>query len=226
MKPVIIGGATLYHMDCMEFMRGLPDKAFDLAIVDPPYGIDIAKKNIGNRANKNEACDGKDWDSAIPTDEYFKQLRRVSVEQIVWGANYFNCFYGGMGAIIWDKENPLPTSSRCEIASYSKHQRVGYYRQTWTNYVNDKGTSHPTEKPIKLYEWLLTTYAKPGQRILDTHLGSGSSAIAANNLGFEFVGMELDADYFKAACKRVKQATAQDTLFAAAPMVQTQEVLL
>ena len=205
----------LLNIDCMEYMATLPDRAFDLAIVDPPYGIGIAKANIGARVIKNDACDGKDWDNATPPSEYFSELRRVSVEQIIWGANYFNCFSGNMGAIVWDKENQMPTSSRCELASYSKHQRIAYYRQTWTNYVNDKGTAHPTEKPVKLYEWLLTNYAKPGQRILDTHLGSGSSAIAAHYFGVDFVGCELDTDYFNAAKKRFEQATAQLAMFGA-----------
>ena len=131
----------------------------------------------------------------------------------MWGANYFNCFNGKHGAIIWDKQNPMPTSSQCEVASYSKHAKVAYYKQTWTNYVNSKNTNHPTEKPVALYEWLLTNYAKPGDRILDTHLGSGSSAIAAYNLGFDFVGMELDPDYYQAAVKRFEQHKAQARLF-------------
>lgn len=203
----------LLHTDCMDFMATLPDKAFDLAIVDPPYGIGVASLNFGARDVRNESCDGKGWDNATPPDEYFTELKRVSCEQIIWGANYFNCFSNKHGAIIWDKQNPMPTSSQCEIASYSKHQRVAYYRQTWTNYVNTKGSVHPTEKPVKLYEWLLTNYAKPGQRILDTHLGSGSSAIAAHNLGFDFVGMELDADYYAAAVKRFEQHKSQGSLF-------------
>ena len=203
----------LLNMDCMTYMAGLPDKAFDLAIVDPPYGIGVASLNFGARDVKNESCDGKQWDNATPPDKYFAELKRVSVEQIIWGANYFNCFSNKHGAIIWDKQNPMPTSSQCEIASYSKHQRVAYYKQTWTNYVNTKATSHPTEKPVALYEWLLTHYAKPGQRILDTHLGSGSSAIAAHNLGFDFVGTELDADYYSAAVKRFEAHKAQACLF-------------
>ena len=203
----------LLNIDCIEYMAGLPDKAFDLAIVDPPYGIGVDSLNFGAREMKNKSCDGKGWDNSTPPDEYFVELKRVSCEQIIWGANYFNCFSNKHGAIVWDKENPMPTSSQCEIASYSKHQRVAYYRQTWTNYVNTKGTAHPTEKPVKLYEWLLTNYAKPGQRILDTHLGSGSSAIAAHNLGFDFVGMELDKDYYEAAVKRFEQHKKQIRLF-------------
>ena len=198
----------------MDYMATIPDNYFELAIVDPPYGIDICNKNIGGRRLKNISVDNKDWDKIIPTKKLFEEIVRVSCEQIIWGANYFNCFLGGMGAIIWDKENPLPSSSRCEIAAYSKHRKVSYYKQTWTNYVNDKYTNHPTEKPIKLYEWLLTNYAKQGDKILDTHLGSGSSAIAANNLGFEFVGMELDEDYFKASVNRFINESKQERMFA------------
>jgi len=196
----------------MEYMATLPDKAFALAIVDPPYGIGVAKMNIGARIIKNDACDGKDWDSTKPPEIYFKELRRVSKEQIIWGANNFNCFSGGMGAIVWDKDNPLPTSSRCEIASYSKHSKVAYYRQVWTNYVNTKATIHPTEKPVALYQWLLKNYAKQGDKILDTHLGSGSSAIAADIMGFDFVGIEIDEDYYKAALDRFNRHKQQLTL--------------
>ena len=199
----------LLNIDCMEYMATQPDKAFDLAIVDPPYGIGVAKMNIGNRAEVNRCTDGKEWDSNIPTGDYFNELIRVSVDQIIWGANYMNCFSGNNGAIVWDKDNPLPTSSRCEIASYSKHSRVAYYKQTWTNYVNDKSSNHPTEKPTNLYKWLLTNYAKPGQRILDTHLGSGSSAIAAHYFGCDFVGCEIDPDYYQAACERFDRETRQ-----------------
>lgn len=204
---------SLLHADCMTYMAGLPDKAFDLAIVDPPYGIGVASLNFGARAMKNESCDGKGWDNDTPPDEYFSELKRVSCEQIIWGANYFNCFSGKNGAIIWDKQNPMPTSSQCEIASYSKHQRVAYYRQTWTNYVNTKGTAHPTEKPVKLYEWLLTNYAKPGQRILDTHGGSMSIAIACHNLGYDLTLCELDEDYYKAGVARFEQHKSQGSLF-------------
>ena len=202
----------LLNMDCMEYMRGLPDKAFDLVIVDPPYGIGVGIfEPVGGRGEANK--DDKKWDSSIPTDAYFVELRRVSEEQIIWGANYFNCFSSGHGAIVWDKMQPLPDSSQCELASYSRLSKVGVYRQMWTNYVNTKQTKHPTEKPVKLYEWLLTNYAKPGQRILDTHLGSGSSAIAAHNMGFDFVGMELDKDYFDAACNRFEQHKKQGRMF-------------
>jgi site-specific DNA-methyltransferase (adenine-specific) len=203
----------MYYIDCMEFMADKPDKYYDLAIVDPPYGIGVSDINVGARDIKNKSCDGKKWDEQIPNDLYFKELRRVSKEQIIWGANYFNCFSGGMGAIIWYKENPLPTSSQCEIASYSRLSKVAFYKKTWTNYVNDKETDHPTEKPIKLYEWLLMKYAKPGDKILDTHGGSGSICIACHNLGFDLDWCELDAEYFEEAKKRFDIHKSQLTIF-------------
>lgn len=211
------------NCDCMDFMKRFPDKFFELAIVDPPYGIGAGNITVGGRGDKNK--DGKEWDKSIPDDYYFIELRRVSNEQIIFGANYFNCFSGNHGAIIWDKMQPLPDSSQCEIASYSRLQKVGIYKQRWTNFVNTKQSEHPTEKPIGLYNWLLNNYAKPGDKILDTHLGSGSSRIAAYKLGFDFYGCELDKDYFDAAEKRFKEAIAQP-LFDNPPPNATQQKLL
>jgi site-specific DNA-methyltransferase (adenine-specific) len=190
-----------HHIDNMEYMKSIPDGFFELAIVDPPYGINVHQNyGIGNRNDKGK--DEKKWDSGIPNDEYFVELRRVSKEQIIWGANYFNCFSGCHGAIIWDKMQPLPDSSQCEIASYSRLQKVGLYQQRWTNFVNTKESNHPTEKPVALYKWLLENYAKPGDKIFDSHLGSQSSRIAAYDLGFDFYGCELDADYYRDGCAR------------------------
>ena len=214
----------MLNCDCMDYMAGLPNKAFDLAIVDPPYGIEAPDMNIGARSYKNASCDGKNWDKVIPTQKYFDELRRVSKEQIIWGGNYFNSFSGNHGAIIWDKVNPLPTSSRCEIASYSKHQRVAYYQQTWTNYVNSKETTHPTEKPIALYKWLLSNYAKPGDKILDTHVGSASSLIACHQMGFEYWGFELDAEYYNAATERLNKVKAQVDIFEAAELPKPEQI--
>jgi len=205
--------SIVYNEDCVQGLKRFADNKFDLAIVDPPYGIGVSEMNIGARKIKNKSCDNKGWDNNIPTDEYWGELYRVSKHQIVWGANYFNCFNGKNGAIIWHKNNPLPTSSDCEIASYSKHSKVAIYNKTWTNYVNDKQTNHPTEKPIQLYEWLLKNYAKEGDLILDTHLGSGSSRIAAYKGGFNFVGFEIDQEYYEKQEKRFKNFTAQLRLF-------------
>ncbi len=211
--------ATLLHIDCMEYMKGLPDKAFDLAIVDPPYGIGVdgQKEQLNNRNPKHnrKLHKQKSWDSEIPKAEYFRELERVSCNQIIWGANYFvqHLNLGKKGWVFWFKGQEGLTMSDGEIA-YSSFDCPT--RQVTLNRVEllKDGTIHPTQKPVKLYEWLLTNYAKTGQRILDTHLGSGSSAIACNNLGFEMVGCELDADYYKAACNRVEQATKQERLFA------------
>ena len=204
---------NMMNGDCMEYMASLPDKYYELAIVDPPYGIGVSEMNIGARVNKNLSCDNKGWDIIIPTDEYFNELQRISSNQIIWGANYFNCFNGNHGAIIWNKNNPMPTQSDCEIASYSKHKKVAIYNQTWTNYVNTKSTNHPTEKPVALYKWLLKNYAKPGDKILDTHGGSGSICIACHDMGFDLDWIELDEDYYNAAIKRFNTHTAQGSLF-------------
>jgi site-specific DNA-methyltransferase (adenine-specific) len=210
MTPTIIGGATLYNCDCMEYMRGLPDKAFELAIVDPPYGVGMDGNNNWS-GSKHEV---KGWDSEPPSDEYFAQLQRVSAHQIVWGANHFmdKIAKGSPCWIVWDKKNDGFSFADAELAWTSFKTAVRFFRYHRGEQTDTR--IHPTQKPVKLYEWLLTNYAKPGDRILDTHLGSGSSAIAAHNLGFEIVGCELDADYFAAACKRIRMATAQERLFA------------
>ena len=200
------------NCDCMELMAQFKDKHFDLAIVDPPYGINVHQNyGIGNRNDKDK--DSKNWDNQTPNKQYFDELKRVSKEQIIWGANYFNCFNGKGGAIIWNKKQPLPDSSQCEIASYSRLQKVGMYEQRWTNFVNTKKTNHPTEKPIELYNWLLKNYATEGFKILDTHLGSGSIGVACHYLGYDLTACELDKDYFDAAKKFIKENTRQTSLF-------------
>ena len=221
-----IGNCELHLIDCMEYMAGLPDKAFELAIVDPPYGIDAAElfggeaRKSGNGCAMKSAFVKKGWDTSTPEREYFDQLARVSKNQIVWGANYMtNHLPPSMGWIVWDKDNGTTKFSDCELAYSSFNGALRKFKYTWNgmiqgNMANKEIRIHPTQKPVALYEWLLTNYAKPGQRILDTHLGSGSSAIACNNLGYELVGCELDPDYYEAACKRIHQATAQERLFA------------
>lgn len=219
----------LLNMNCMEYMATLPDKAFDLAIVDPPYGIGMDGAAMSNRASnspkfmgyKGKVYSGNGWDEKPMPLEYFMELARVSKHQIVWGANHFvqNIPNANSSSwIVWYKngQNPQSTNADCELARTSHKTAVRYFRYDWSGFgaVNSgEDKIHPTQKPVKLYEWLLTNYAKPGQRILDTHLGSGSSAIAAHNLGFDFVGMELDKDYYDAACKRFEQHKAQGSLF-------------
>lgn len=201
------GKIALYNMDCMELLRQTPDKYYSLCVVDPPYGIDInSSGRLGHYGGK-----GKKWDAETPDAAYFAELQRVSSHQIVWGGNYFDlpptrCF------LIWDKQQPEGVSfASCEFAwtSFDASAKTFYQRPQNA----DLQRIHPTQKPVALYQWLLTHYAKPGQRILDTHLGSGSSAIAAHNLGFEFVGTELDADYHAAAVRRFEAHKAQWMLF-------------
>ena len=201
----------LLNMDCMEYMAGLPDKAFDLAIVDPPYGIGV-KTNMGRRAGVENNNPVAEWDCQPPEREYFIELDRVSKQQIIWGANHFMDLIGKRSScwIVWDKLFSEDVSfASCELAytSFNSVTKRFKYSSARSDGI------HPTQKPVALYEWLLTNYAKPGDRILDTHLGSGSSAIAAHNLGFDFVGMELDPDYYKAAVKRFEKHKAQARLF-------------
>jgi len=206
-------------------MATLPDKYFDLAIVDPPYGINWTKKiaHSEDQAKKREKLGYKthkikNWDSNRPNNDYFIELARVSKHQIIWGANYFTDYLRPSRSwIIWDKVTTFSTTSH-EMAWSSFDKKIGIFSRM-TNLDrgfmnNDGGGIHPTEKPVKLYEWILTNYAKQGQKILDTHLGSGSSAIAAHYFGVgEFVGCELDEDYFKAACERFDGATKQEAMF-------------
>ena len=193
--------------DNMELMSRYPDNYFDLAIVDPPYGIDInSSGRLGHYGGKN-----KYWDNATPTKEYFDELFRVSKNQIIWGGNYFDlpptrCF------LIWDKKQPEGVSfASCEFAYTSFDLSAKTFYQRPQNADNIR--IHPTQKPVKLYEWLLMNYAKQGDKILDTHLGSGSISIACHNLGFDLTACELDKDYFEAATKRLQQHQAQLQIF-------------
>jgi site-specific DNA-methyltransferase (adenine-specific) len=208
----------------MEYMKGLEDNAFDLAIVDPPYGIGdwtsgesvYTKKDGTKERVKNGKWRNVKWNDAIPNSKYFEEIDRVSKQSIIWGANYYNCFSVKGGAVIWDKGKCNPVYSRCEMASLSFQKRVDYVHIDWQAgfYREQFGVQiHPCQKPVKLYDWLLTNYSEPGQRILDTHLGSGSSAIAAHYFGVDFVGCEIDKDYYDAAVKRFDAETAQLDIF-------------
>jgi site-specific DNA-methyltransferase (adenine-specific) len=198
--------------DNMELMARYEDNYFDLAIVDPPYGL--GKKTTSGGGGKNiqsEKWDNHDWDNEIPLDNYFDELFRVSKRQIVWGGNYFPYIWknGCRGLITWDKMVYLPTMSQIEYAWYSENKLPKLIKID----NNDPNRLHPTQKPVALYEWLLMNYAKEGDKILDTHLGSGSIAIACHNLGFELTACELDPDYYKAAMKRIEQHKNQTRLF-------------
>jgi len=198
----------LYNMDCMEGMKQFPDKYFDLAIVDPPYGL--GNKTSQGGCNKNslvkfkQSMSEKRWDDNVPTDEYFEELFRVSKHQIIWGGNYFG-LPKHRTFIVWDKMTYIPTMSQVEMAwtSFNSPARLIQINS------NNPDRLHPTQKPVALYKWLLMNYAKQGDKILDTHVGSASSLIACYDMGFDYVGYELDKDYYEMACKRLEEHKAQ-----------------
>lgn len=200
----------------MEYMTGLPDKAFELAIVDPPYGADDAiglKDNINRKKQATKRRVYSLFDNKVPEPEYYEQLVRVSKNQIIWGGNFLGLIGG---VIVWNKNGTA--FGEGEVAICSTHKSVRFFEYTWNGMIqgdmkNKEERIHPTQKPVALYRWLLLNYAKPGDRILDTHLGSGSSAIAAHQMGFDFVGCELDKDYHAAAVKRFNNAIMQQSLF-------------
>tara|TARA_R110002167_G_scaffold96366_1_gene255380 strand:+ start:53 stop:763 length:711 start_codon:yes stop_codon:yes gene_type:complete len=205
------GTLDLRLADCMDVMREFPDNHFDLAIVDPPYGINVGDNKSGMGRRKGDAKAAYkmgDWDSCAPAQEYFVELRRVSRNQIVWGANHFI--------------DRLPINSACWIVwdkMFSNDVSFAAAELAWTNFKStakkfqchplQDGRIHPTQKPVKLYDWLLTNYAKQGMRVLDTHLGSGSHAIACHYAGMHLTACEIDPDYFAAASERIERETSQ-----------------
>jgi len=211
-----------YNMDCMEGMREFPDKYFDLAIVDPPYGH--GKSIISNNKSRTKLAIAKDygegkWNNNIPNQEYFDELFRVSKNQIIWGINYYP-YYFGAGRIVWDKDNGKNDFSDCELAYQSFTNSVRKFKWRWNgmlqqNMKNKEQRIHPTQKPIALYRWILQNYAKPGDIILDTHVGSASSLIACEMEGFKYVGFEIDEEYYKKAYQRLVNYRKQLILFTA-----------
>jgi site-specific DNA-methyltransferase (adenine-specific) len=191
-------------MDCMELMAQYPDGHFDWAITDPPYGIGVTAMNMGGR--KTVRPDKKSWDDTPPPPEYFAELRRVSRHQIIGGANHFSlpC---SRGWIVWDKGESMygRSFSEVELAWTSMDMSARIFKVT----PNQSLRIHPTQKPVKLYSWLLSNYAKPGDKILDTHLGSGSIAIACHYAKLHLTACEIDPDYFQAACERIARETSQ-----------------
>ena len=198
---------TITNEDNMQLMSRYEDNHFDLAIVDPPYGL--GDKTTKGGCNKNTQVKFKEhkWDDEIPTDKYFIELKRVSKNQIIWGGNYFPFLWDKScrGLITWDKMVYIPTMSQVEYAWYSLDKLPQLVKIN----NNDSNRQHPTQKPVKLYEWLLMNYAKEGDKILDTHLGSGSIAIACHNLGYNLTACELDKEYYEAAIKRINQHKSQ-----------------
>lgn len=214
--------SSVYLMDCMELMAQYPDNAYDLAIVDPPYGIgeDGSTNHTRGKMAKSKLYSSKGWDKEPPKQQYFDELFRVSKNQIIWGANHFisRLPFDSSCWIVWDKENGATDFADCELAYTSFNSAVRKFTFRWQGMLqkdmkNKEIRIHPTQKPIRLYEWLLMNYAKEGDKILDTHLGSGSSRIAAHKLGFDFTGCELDSEYFEASVKRFNQYASQTTLF-------------
>ena len=203
---------NIYNKDCLEAMSKMEDNAYDLAIVDPPYGINATKMTMGKGSgnDKGKHDKKKKWDVSIPKKEYFEELKRVSKNQIIWGGNYFLDYLGNTRCmLLWDKKDYNSDFAAGELAWTSFNKNIKIYQRARSKDNDSKNKIHPTQKPVKLYEWLLMNYAKEGNKILDTHLGSGSSAIAAHNLGYDFTGYELDEEYFKATKKRLDNHTAQ-----------------
>ena len=215
-----MASSIVYNVDCMEYMKSLPDKAFSLAVVDPPYGIGESGAKNHTRsclatASTYTPFEGGDADA--PPMEYFEELMRVSENQIIWGANHFisrlprrdsSCW------LVWDKENGATDFADCELAWASFKTAVRIFRFRWQGMLqgdmkNKERRIHPTQKPVALYAWIYSRYAKPGDRILDTHLGSGSSRIAAWDAGLDFVGVEMDKTYFDLEEKRFAEYSAQ-----------------
>ncbi len=201
-------------MDLETGLPSYPDKFFDLAIVDPPYGIDADQKRGDTGRNghiKQRDYHIGNWDKGIPTPEYFSEIKRVSKNQIIWGGNYFLDYLGNTSCfVVWDKDNSDNFYADCELAWTSFDTAVRKAKYRWHGFLqgdmkNKENRVHPTQKPVSLYRWLLENYAKPGQLILDTHVGSASSLIACESIGFDYVGFEIDPDYYAAAKNRMSK---------------------
>jgi len=226
-KPVLYAGAvekaqiSIYNEDCLQALKAMADKQFDLAIVDPPYGIGMDSTHFKTKSSNAKPNDygKKDWDNAIPNKEYFAELMRVSKNQIIWGGNYFvenltnsSCW------VVWDKDNGDSIHADCELAWTSFKTGVRKIKWLWhgmrqQNMKNKEKRIHPTQKPVALYRWLLYEFAKEGDKILDTHLGSGSIAIACWDMGYDLTAYEVDKEYYDNACKRLETHKDQLTLW-------------
>jgi site-specific DNA-methyltransferase (adenine-specific) len=207
--------SEVFNIDCMEYMSQFPENYFELAIVDPPYGIGANKMTLGN-GKKKIFRGNNDWDNEIPSIEYFEELKRVSINQIIWGGNYMTKFLPPISSwIFWDKGTGENDFADGELAWTSFGGALRKVTKSWVgaNAKDEIQRIHPTQKPIYLYRWIFNKYAKKGDKILDTHLGSGSSRIAADMEGFDFYGCELDHDYFDQSCKRFNEYKLQTKLF-------------
>jgi site-specific DNA-methyltransferase (adenine-specific) len=215
--------SDVYLMDCIEGMKHYPDKYFDLAVVDVPYGIGESLKKRENttsdkwKAPTKKVHNPKDWDKEPPNLEYFYELFRVSKNQIVWGANHFisRMPYDSSCWLVWDKKNGASDFADCELAWASFDKAVRKFEWLWNGFQKQRPEEriHPTQKPVALYDWIFTNYSEKGMTILDTHLGSGSSRISANKANLNFVGFEIDKEYFDKSCKRYNDFVSQVRLF-------------
>ena len=214
--------SEVYNINCMEYMKTLPEKCFDLVIADPPYGIkeDGLKNHSRSKLAKAQEYTPKDWDKQAMPKEFFDELIRVSKNQIIWGANHFisQIPYDSPCWIVWDKDNGNNDFADCELAWTSFKTAVRRFKYRWAgmlqeNMKNKERRIHPTQKPVDLYGWLLLNYAPQGGVIFDPMMGSQSSRIAAHRLGFDYVGCELDKEYFDKGYERFKQETSQMSLF-------------
>ena len=231
-KPMLpaVPSSVVYNEDCVEALKRFPDKYFDLAVVDPPYGIGVNKGGHTLAGNGNfkggnfkvaaRKYKGGEWDNEPPKQEYFNELFRVSKNQIVWGANHFieRMPYNASGWIVWDKDNGESYQADCELAWTSFDKAVRKFTWRWwgllqQNRKNKEERIHPTQKPVALYKWILMNYASEGNLILDTHVGSGSIREACYDLKFPFIGFEIDKDYYEAQEKRFKDFVSQLRLF-------------
>ena len=198
-KDKINDYVSILNADCLEYMRTVADNTFDLAVVDPDFGLNGKISNGGTWASKYKGFDGAL--GGVPTKEYFDELFRISKNQVVWGGNYFvNFLYPSRCWLVWDKKARMRTLADCEMAwtSFDKNAKIfTHVRNTSEKRI------HICQKPIKLYEWIYTNYSQDGDMILDTHMGSGSSAIAANNIKRSYVGIEINHDYYESAKKRI-----------------------
>ena len=205
---------NITNEDNMKLMARYEDNHFDLAIVDPPYGIMNKTKRGSQRSPHKYKKRAELWD-VKPNESYFNELKRVSKNQIIWGGNYFTEFlYPTQSWIFWSKHQPVDNFAKGELAWNSFDKPLQMFDYPYYGFVNSENNrTHPTQKPVKLYEWLLMNYAKEGDKILDTHLGSGSIAIACHNLKYDLTACELDTEYYDAAMLRLKQHQKQIRLF-------------
>jgi len=219
-----VPSSEVYLEDCVTALKRYADNHFDLAIVDPPYGINADIKNSTDKkqskksASKSKKYGEQKWDADVPTKEYFIELFRVSKEQIIWGVNYYPFDFLSGGRIYWDKCVTMPTYSDGELAYCSLLNSIKSVKIAWHGMIqhdmkNKEERIHPTQKPVKLYDWIFKNFAKEGDKILDTHLGSGSSRIAAYKGGFNFVGFEIDQEYYEKQEKRFNDFKSQLRLF-------------